>query len=399
MHETPRGNRLHIAILGRTNAGKSSLINALTGQDAALVSPEPGTTTDPVYKAMELIPHGPAVFIDTAGLDDGSELGRARVQRTMAVLPRADLALLVVDATAGWSPWEDLILAEVRRLGTAAIVAWNKIDLAPALPAEAPGVQNVFVSCLLGRGIDALREAIGRCAAAALDERPLVADLLEPGQIVLLIVPVDAEAPRGRLILPQVQTIREILDAGALAAACRDTELPQALAALARPPRLAITDSQAFAAAAAAVPASVPLTSFSILFARHKGDLAAYAAGAAALDRLADGDRILVAEACTHHTAGDDIARVKLPRWLRAHTGRDLVFDYAAGHDFPADLAGYRLIIQCGGCMANRREIISRIARAQTAGVPITNYGVAIAKLHGILPRALAPLLPEAGES
>ncbi|NLG83812.1 MAG: [FeFe] hydrogenase H-cluster maturation GTPase HydF [Firmicutes bacterium] len=393
LQETPRGMRTHIGLFGRRNAGKSSLINALTGQDAALVSPFPGTTTDPVWKTMELLPFGPVVFIDTAGLDDEGELGRMRVRRTQGVLGRTDLALLVVDATVGWTPLEEDFAAELKRRQVKHLVVWNKADLAPdKIPAGA-----LAVSAADGRGIEELKAAIMAAAPpSAWEEVPLIADLISPGGLVLLVVPLDREAPRGRLILPQVQTLRAILEAGGQAMVTTDTGLPAAWAALACPPALVITDSQAFARVAGFVPREVPLTSFSILFARYKGDLASFVHGAAAIDALKDGDRILIAEACTHHVITDDIARVKLPRWLGEYTGRKLAFSYAQGNDFPTDLSLYRLVIQCGGCMVNRAEVLARIARAQAAGVPITNYGVAIAKLHGILERALAPfkLLP-----
>ena len=392
MNETPRANRLHIALFGRRNVGKSSLINALTGQEAALVSSVPGTTTDPVWKAMELIPFGPVVFIDTAGLDDEGELGALRVQRSLAVLARTDLALLVADAGAVWSDWEERLRVELQRRKVPHLIVWTKADGLKAKPTPIPGAPNIAVSALTGQGIDALKEAIIKTAPPIQDEIPLAADLLTPGDLVVLVIPVDHEAPRGRLILPQVQTLREILDAGAAAIVVRDTELAMAISHLATRPALVITDSQAFATVARIVPPELPLTSFSILFARHKGDLSAYASGAEAIDRLADGDRILIAEACTHNAAQDDIARTKLPGWLRAYTGRELLFDHVQGNDFPADPTGYRLVIQCGGCMVNRREILARLERVRAAGVPCTNYGVAIAKLHGILPRALAPL-------
>ncbi|MGQ9780077.1 MAG: [FeFe] hydrogenase H-cluster maturation GTPase HydF [Bacillota bacterium] len=387
MQETPRGMRMHIGLFGRRNAGKSSLINALTGQEAALVSPVPGTTTDPVWKAMELIPVGPVVFIDTAGLDDEGELGRMRVRRSHAVLGRTDLALLVVDATVGWTELEEAFAAELKRRQVRYLVVWNKADLAPdTAPAGA-----IPVSAADGRGIEELKAAIMAAAPAAGEEIPLIADLISPGSLVLLVVPLDREAPRGRLILPQVQTLRAILDAGGQALVTTDIGLPAAWEALAGPPALVVTDSQAFARVAGFVPPEVPLTSFSILFARYKGDLASFVHGAAAIDGLRDGDRVLIAEACTHHVVADDIARVKLPRWLGSYTGARLEFAYAQGNDFPTDLAPYRLVIQCGGCMVNRAEVLARIAAARAAGVPITNYGVAIAKLHGVLARALVP--------
>ena len=388
LQDAPRGARVHIGLFGRRNAGKSSLINALTGQEAALVSPVPGTTTDPVWKAMELIPFGPVVFIDTAGLDDEGELGEMRVRRSLSVLARTDLALLVVDAAAGWSKLEEDFLAELRRRGLRHLVVWNKADLAPGIAAPEGAIP---VSARDGRGIEELKTAIAAQAPSVWDEAPLVADLIGPGSLVVLVTPIDREAPRGRLILPQVQTLRAILDAGGQALVVTDAGLPAAWESLARRPALVVTDSQAFGRVAAFVPAEIPLTSFSILFARHKGDLEVFVRGAEAIDGLSEGDRILIAEACTHHVAGDDIARVKLPRWLAAHTGARLDYAYAQGNDFPADLSPYRLVIQCGGCMVNRAEIRARIASARAAGVPITNYGVAIAKLHGILERALAP--------
>ena len=388
LQDAPRGARVHIGLFGRRNAGKSSLINALTGQEAALVSPVPGTTTDPVWKAMELIPFGPVVFIDTAGLDDEGELGEMRVRRSLSVLARTDLALLVVDATAGWSELEEDFLAELRRRGVRHLVVWNKADLAPGTAAPDGAIS---VSARDGWGIEELKTAIAAQAPAVWDEVPLVADLIEGGDLVVMVVPLDREAPRGRLILPQVQTLRAVLDAGGQALVATDAGLPAAWEALARRPALVVTDSQAFGRVAAFVPAEIPLTSFSILFARHKGDLEVFVRGAEAIDGLSDGDRILIAEACTHHVAGDDIARVKLPRWLAAHTGARLDYAYAQGNDFPADLSPYRLVIQCGGCMVNRAEIRARIASARAAGVPITNYGVAIAKFHGILARAIAP--------
>ncbi len=391
MNETPRGDRLHIAIFGRRNAGKSSLINALTGQEAALVSPVPGTTADPVWKAMELIPFGPVVFIDTAGVDDQGELGGLRAERALAVLNRTDLALLAADAGESWSDWEEGLRAELVRRRIPHLVVWTKADLAVTTPSPIPGAPNITVSTVTGQGIEALKKAIMATAPTIRDEIPLLADLLAPGDLAVLVVPIDREAPRGRLILPQVQTLREILDLGATAVVARDTELAAVLSRLAGPPALVITDSQAFAAVARIVPPELPLTSFSILFARHKGDLAAYLEGAAAIDRLSDGDRILIAEACTHSVAQDDIARTKLPGWLRAYTGRELHFCHVQGGDFPANPAGYRLIVQCGGCMVNRREILARLEKARAAGVPCTNYGVAIAKVHGILARAVRP--------
>lgn len=391
MNEAPRGKRLHIALLGRRNAGKSSLINALTGQEAALVSAVPGTTTDPVWKPMELIPFGPVVFIDTAGLDDEGELGALRVRRTLEILDSADLAVIVVDSGTGWTEWEGRLLAETQRRRVPVIVAWSKTDLASVPDHELPGIRCIGVSVADGRGVSELKEAIIQCAPQAWDEAPLILDLIAPGDRVILVIPVDREAPRGRLILAQVQTIREILDAGAQALVTRDSELRAALAALSRPPELVVTDSQVFRSVAECVPPEIPLTSFSILFARHKGDLRAYVHGAEAIDGLAEGDCVLIAESCTHHSVKDDIAREKLPRWIQNFTGRSLRFEYAQGAGFPPDLSPFQLIIQCGGCMTNRRDVLARLERARKAGIPVTNYGVAIAKMHGILPRTLAP--------
>lgn len=400
MNETPRSKRLHIALVGRRNAGKSSLLNILTGQEAALVSAVPGTTTDPVWKAMELIPFGPVVFIDTAGLDDEGDLGIMRIKRTLDVLDRSDMVLIVADPAGGWTDWEQLFLEGIRSRKLPAIVVWTKADAAPGAVTGPANVRCIAVSAKDGRGIDELKEAIIQHAPPDWDEAPLIADLIAPNDPVILVVPIDREAPRGRLILAQVQTIREVLDSGAQALVTRDSELAAALGALSQPPKMVVTDSQVFGKVGELVPDSVPLTSFSILFARHKGDLETYVHGAKAIDTLSDGDRILIAESCTHHSVKDDIAQVKIPRWLKGYTGRDLQFEYAQGAGFPEDLSPYSLIIQCGGCMTNRRDILARIGRAHAAGVPVTNYGVAIAKMHGILDRAIEPLFQsEAGQT
>lgn len=397
MQNTPRGNRLHIAIFGRRNAGKSSLINALTNQEIAIVSSVAGTTTDPVYKAMEILPIGPVVLIDTAGIDDEGELGELRVKRSRDVLNKTDLALLVVEAGAAVSRFEEELLQLCREKNLPVVGVVNKTDLhhdgADTVNAFAELLRSkpVEVSAVTGYGITELKIAIIRSAPPGWDEQPIVGDLLDPGDLVVLVVPIDKAAPKGRLILPQVQTIRDILDHGAISVVAREEELKQAISELTQKPRLVITDSQVFRKAESDTPPEAPLTSFSILFARYKGDLETLVAGAAAIDKLRPGDRVLMAEACTHHRVEDDIGRVKIPRWLRQSAGGELNFDWSSGFGFPDKLEEYKIIIHCGACMINRREMLARIARAREAGIPIVNYGVAIAHLMGILPRALSP--------
>ena len=397
MQSTPLGNRLHIAIFGRRNAGKSSLINALTNQDIALVSAVPGTTTDPVYKAMEVLPIGPVVLIDTAGIDDEGELGALRVKRAHAVLRKADLVLLVMDAGKPVSQHEERIAQLCREKGVPLVGVLNKFDLNMAAESEKMqyserlGLMPVVVSAATGAGLLELKLAIIGAAPAAWDDRIIVGDLLQPGDLAILLVPIDLAAPKGRLILPQVQTIRDILDHHALSLVVMEGELKEALAQFVKKPKIVITDSQAFLSAAAETPPDVLLTSFSILFARYKGDLAALVRGAKAMDGLRPGDKVLLAEACTHHRVEGDIGRVKIPALLRQAVGGELEFSWSSGQGFPENLSEYRLIIHCGGCMLNRREMLARIAQAQEAGVPIVNYGVAIAHLMGILPRALSP--------
>ncbi|MEW6546015.1 MAG: [FeFe] hydrogenase H-cluster maturation GTPase HydF [Bacillota bacterium] len=396
---TPRGERLHIAIFGRRNAGKSSLINALTGQNIALVSEVPGTTTDPVYKSMEILPLGPVVIIDTAGIDDVGALGELRVRRTQDVMRRTDLALVVVDPAAGAGEYEEGIISRLRAGGIAILGVLNKTDLlahgeadrvAGELSARL-GVTFVPVSSLTRDGIERLKMEIVRSAPGDWAAPTIVGDLLNPGDLVVLVVPIDLAAPKGRLILPQVQTLRDILDHDSCGAIVKERELRHLLGVLGQKPRLVITDSQVFAKVSADTPRDVWLTSFSILFARYKGDLPTLVRGARAIDRLQPGDRILIAEACTHHPVADDIGRVKIPRWLRQRVGGELRVDVKSGLDFPEDLGQYKLIVHCGGCMINRREMLYRIMQAQQAGVPIVNYGVAIAYLHGILERVLEP--------
>lgn len=397
MNETPRANRLHIAIFGRRNAGKSSLINALTNQDIAVVSSIAGTTTDPVYKSMEILPIGPVVIIDTAGIDDEGELGELRVQRSLEVLNKADLVLLVIESGAGITDFEAAIVRRCREKKLPIVTVLNKQDIHPATPGELQGIESclgltpLLVSALTRKGIGALKQELIKAAPSSWDEPSIVGDLLNPGDLVVLVVPIDLAAPKGRLILPQVQTIRDILDNDAMAYVVKERELKECFSTLCQKPRLVITDSQAFLKADADTPPDIMLTSFSILFARYKGDLTALAAGARAIETLQPGDKILMAEACTHHRVEDDIGTVKIPRWLRQFVGGELEFHWSSGARFPENLADYKLIVHCGGCMINRREMLSRIMQAQEAEVPIVNYGVCIAYIMGILPRALAP--------
>lgn len=390
LHNTVSGNRVHIGFFGRRNAGKSSLVNAVTGQNLAVVSAVPGTTTDPVQKAMELLPMGPVLIIDTPGIDDEGALGALRVQKTQQVLHKTDVAVLVVDASVGKSDTDEELIALFREQGIPFLVAYNKCDLL-CRPPEAPeGERAVFLSAQHKTNIDTLKESIAALSAPE-DKRPIVGDLLQRGDLAILVTPIDSAAPKGRLILPQHQTIRDVLDSGAGAVVVKETELSHMLSCLAQTPRIVITDSQAFAPVAAIVPEDIPLTSFSILFVRHKGDLIQAVRGAAALETVQDGDAILISEGCTHHRQCDDIGSVKLPRWIRGHTGKELRFVFSSGTEFPEDLSPYRLIVHCGGCMLNPRQMRYRQKCAAEQGVPMTNYGVLIAHIQGILPRALAP--------
>ncbi|MGI5921871.1 MAG: [FeFe] hydrogenase H-cluster maturation GTPase HydF [Syntrophomonadaceae bacterium] len=397
MNATPRGNRLHIALLGRRNAGKSSLINALTNQDIAVVSSIPGTTTDPVYKAMEILPLGPVTIIDTAGIDDEGELGQLRVRKSLDILNKADLVLLVIDAVDGVTSFEKDIVRRCQEKNLPVSIVLNKSDLQPVSSAqleqvkEQLGVMPVVTSALTGSGIAELKIAMINSAPSRWDEQTIVGDLLHPGDVAVLVVPIDMAAPKGRLILPQVQTIRDILDHDAMAYVTKEHELEECLLTLSKKPRIVITDSQAFLKADAATPPDVLLTSFSILFARYKGDLETLVAGARAIENLQAGDKVLIAEACTHHRMEDDIGTVKIPRWLRQTVGGELNFEWCSGNRFPDDLSAFKLVVHCGGCMINRREMLSRIAQVQAAGVPIVNYGVCIAYVMGILKRALSP--------
>ncbi|MHC1760867.1 MAG: [FeFe] hydrogenase H-cluster maturation GTPase HydF [Negativicutes bacterium] len=398
MNETPRGNRLHIALFGRRNAGKSSLINALTNQSLAIVSPVAGTTTDPVYKSMEILPIGPVVVIDTAGLDDVGELGQLRVAKSLEVLRKSDLVLLVVDAAIGIGEPEKALAEKCLAQQIPFILVFNKTDLQEVPPETLDAAKNelnaaaaVAVSAHERRGVGELKIAMVRHAPARWDTQTIVGDLLQPGDIAVLVVPIDLAAPAGRLILPQVQMIRDILDHDAMAYTVKERELKECIASLHRKPKIVITDSQVFLKADADTPPDVLLTSFSILFARYKGDLETMVRGAKAIDHLKPGDKVLISESCTHHRVEDDIGTVKIPRWLRQHVGGELIVDHSSGLTFPQNLSEYKLVLHCGACMTNRREMLARIVQVQQAGVPIVNYGVAIAALMGILHRALSP--------
>lgn len=387
MNTAPNAERVHIGIFGKRNAGKSSLINAMTGQDLAIVSDIAGTTTDPVSKAMELLPLGPVVMIDTPGLDDVGELGTQRIRKAMQVMNKCDLAVVVVDASEGITDTHQDLLSRLEAKNIPHIIAMNKCDLLDAVPADTQAQR--YVSAATGAGIYALKEAIAHLVPTRDNGRRIIADLLQPNDFVVLVVPIDSAAPKGRLILPQQQTIRDILEAGANAIVCRDTELKATLEKLGQPPRMVVTDSQAFKRVSADTPKDVPLTSFSILFARYKGRLDSAVHGVTALDRLKDGDTVLIAEGCTHHRQCDDIGTVKLPKWIETYTGKSLHFSFTSGGSFPDDLSPYQLIVHCGGCMLNEREMKYRIAHAQDEGIPMTNYGILISYVNGILPRAV----------
>lgn len=399
MQPAPKSLRLHIGLFGRGNVGKSSLLNAITHQHVAIVSDQAGTTTDPVEKPMELLPLGPVLFVDTAGVDDEGALGSLRVARTRAVLDRVDLAILVAEAGV-WGAFEAQLLEELKARRVPLLVAFNKADLGAAL-AQPPALGDVpalRVSALTGQGLAELREGLLRLAPADFfDHRRLVSDLVPPGEVAILVVPIDKEAPKGRLIMPQVMCIRDLLDGESMALVCQERELRQALGRLNRPPALVVTDSQAFLKVGADVPPEVPMTSFSILMARFQGDLAAQVRGTLAIEKLRGGDRVLVSESCAHHPVGEDIGRVKIPRWLTQYVGAKLDFEHIQGRDFPQDLSPYRLVVHCGNCTGNRREMLSRIHRCHAQGVPITNYGLAIAYSLGIFSRALQPF-PETQE-
>ena len=396
MRSAPKGLRLHIGLFGRRNVGKSSLLNALTRQTVSIVSDIAGTTTDPVEKPMELLPIGPVLFIDTAGIDDVGALGEMRVQKTRQVFDRTDVGI-IVSVAGDWGEFEEAILAELRERRIPAIVVFNKTDVAGVDAAQEARLKDSQVPCIetsaaRGEGILDLREALIKSAPEEFINTPaIIGDLVPAGEMAVLVIPIDLEAPKGRLILPQVQSIRDILDNDAYCMVVKERELRDALDRLKRPPALVVTDSQAFLKVAGDTPDDVLMTSFSILFARFKGDLVEFVKGALAIENLVPGDRVLICESCSHHPIGEDIGRVKLPRWLRQYVGGKLEFTHVQGHDFPDDLASYKFAIHCGACMWNRREVLSRIIRCQQAGVPITNYGLAIAYSLGIFERALKP--------
>jgi len=400
MNNTPKGNRLHIALLGRTNVGKSSLLNLMLGQDIAITSPVAGTTTDVVEKAMELLPLGPVLFLGTAGLDDISELSGARLEKTAKVFDRADVIILVTE-TDTWTDFEQAVLTEAQTRKIPMLVVINKIDLQKPSPEHLKFLQSksgwiLTVSCAdetkRQNYLEALKRQLLEVAPADLGRNhSLIGDLLPPGGLAVLVVPIDLQAPKGRLILPQVQTIRDVLDNDAMTLVVKERELAAALANLKTPPAIVVTDSQAILKVTADVPQEIPVTTFSILFARQKSDLVVMARGAAAIGHLQPGDQLLIAEACSHHALEDDIGRVKIPRWLRQYVGGDLQIDTSVGRDYPDDLKKYKLIFHCGACMMNRREMINRLRKANEAGVPITNYGLAISFLQGVIQRSLAP--------
>jgi [FeFe] hydrogenase H-cluster maturation GTPase HydF len=387
---------LHIGFFGRRNVGKSSLLNAITRQHVSIVSDVAGTTTDPVEKPMELLPLGPVLFIDTAGIDEAGGLGALRVEKTRQALERTEIAVLVAEPGV-WGEFEEGLLADFATRQTPAVVVFNKVDVAAPDAAlverlRASKLHVVLASAITGVGLPELREALLDLAPENFIDSPaIVGDLVGPGELAVLVVPIDKEAPKGRLILPQVQSIRDLLDSDALCMVVKERELRSALDRLKTPPKLVVTDSQAFLKVAADTPADVPLTSFSILMARFKGDLTAQVEGTLAIERLRSGDRVLIAEACTHHPIGEDIGRVKIPRWLTQYTGVKLEFETVQGRDFPADLSSYKLVVHCGACMWNRRQMLSRILQCRHAGVAITNYGLTIAYSLGIFARALEP--------
>lgn len=396
LNDKVSAERVHIGFFGLRNAGKSSVVNAVTGQSLSLVSETKGTTTDPVQKAMELLPIGPVVIIDTPGIDDVGTLGEMRVKRAMQVLDKTDIAILVVDAEKGLQQADQELLKLFEKKKIPHITVYNKSDLLATVPSLPEKLQEkndaIYVSAKSGDQIYELKERIGaltKAASAKADEKRIVADLIQPEDVVVLVVPIDSAAPKGRLILPQQQTIRDVLESGAISVVTRETELPQTLRALGKKPALVITDSQAFQKVNADTPADVPLTSFSILFARYKGDLKEAVHGAAQLDKLQNGDTVLISEGCTHHRQCGDIGTVKLPNWIRNYTGKELSFEFTSGGEFPDDLSPYALVVHCGGCMLNDREMKARIAHAVAQNVPITNYGICIAQVHGILKRSV----------
>lgn len=395
MQATPKGLRLHIGIFGRRNAGKSSLLNAITRQQVAIVSDIAGTTTDPVEKPMEMLPLGPVLFIDTAGVDDAGELGELRIKKTEKAFDRTDLGIIVT--ADGWTDFEQKILEQLKRRDVPVIIVFNKIDLAEPDAQIIEKLQEdkisvVKASAINSIGVLELRKALlDNVPADYINNPAIVGDLVAPGSLVMLVVPIDKEAPKGRLILPQVQSIRDLLDSDSFCMVVKERELKAALEKLKEPPSLVVTDSQAFLKVVADTPRDVPVTSFSVLFSRFKGDIATQAVGAQTIEKLKANDKVLIAEACTHHPIGEDIGRVKIPRWLTQYVGSKLDFTFYQGHDFPDNLTDYKLVINCGGCTFNRKVMLNRIMQCREAGVPITNYGLTIAYSLGIIERALEP--------
>ena len=389
LNDTVSAERVHIGFFGKRNAGKSSVVNAVTGQELAVVSAVKGTTTDPVKKAMELLPIGPVMIIDTPGIDDEGALGELRVKKTKEILAKTDVAVLVIDAQKGPDETDNGLIELFRERKIPHLTVYNKSDLLESVPTA--DAQSVYVSAINNTGIDELKNLIGSLAKTVENKKYIVADLLEDGDVVVLVTPIDESAPKGRLILPQQQTIRDILDRNCTVVCCQDTELVQTLSVLSVKPKLVITDSQAFGRVSKDTPDDIMLTSFSILFARYKGDLEALVSGAAQLGKLKNGDKVLISEGCTHHRQCNDIGTVKMPGWIRNYSEAEPDFHFTSGGEFPDDLSEYSLIVHCGGCMLNEKEMQRRIEAAKDAGVPIVNYGIAIAQMHSILRRSLAP--------
>lgn len=396
LNQTPSANRTHIGIFGKRNAGKSSLINAITGQNYAIVSDVLGTTTDPVLKSMELLPLGPVVIIDTPGLDDEGELGALRIQKAYQILNKTDIAVLVIDASFGVTKEDSEILKRIHEKEIPCVIVVNKSDICPNCNLEDLPLPDsdsaILVSSKTGEHIHELKELLAQQASQDTIQKSIVADLLNPLDFVVLVVPIDSAAPKGRLILPQQQTIRDILEAKASAIVVQETELAETLNSLGKKPKMVITDSQVFKKVSAVTPDDILLTSFSILFARYKGNLKTLVDGASALDSLKNGDRILISEGCTHHRQCDDIGTVKLPNWIRSYTKKEIEFEFTSGTEFPLDLSSYKMIVHCGGCMLNEREMKYRLKCAEDAKIPITNYGTCIAYINGILERSLEPV-------
>ncbi len=387
MNNTPTSERTHIAIFGRRNAGKSSIINAVTGQDLAVVSDVKGTTTDPVSKAMELLPLGPVVIIDTPGLDDVGALGELRVKKAYQILNKTDIALLVIDVQEGFSGEDEKILERIKSKNIPYITVMNKVDLLDEIPADSD--KTIWVSSVSGYNINKLKELMAVQMKQDDSGKKIVGDLVSAGDSVILVVPIDKAAPKGRLILPQQQTIRDLLDHGVSAVVCKENNLKETLENLRKKPAMVITDSQVFNVVSPIVPKDIPLTSFSILFARYKGNLSLAVKGVAALKNLKDGDKVLIAEGCTHHRQCNDIGSVKIPAWIRQCTGKEIKFEFTSGTEFPDSLSEYSLIVHCGGCMLNEREVKYRLSCARDEGIPVTNYGILIAYVTGILKRSV----------